>query len=148
VRQRPPGVSDEVVDGAAKASEAREYLIRARGHLYSFHQLMGRVDFLLGDVVEILDAAGHSDVAGRLRTEAVGRNVLDGRWTFQIVEEFDSLYCRPVEDAIQQVEDQLMDGQPHVYESELKERRRTTGFPAHERRPPLSHDPRIETDLS
>jgi len=28
-------------------------------------------------------------VAERLATELVGRNVLPGRWTFQVVEEFD-----------------------------------------------------------
>ena len=36
----------ETVDAVGKASEALEYVERARGHLYAFHQLIGRADFL------------------------------------------------------------------------------------------------------
>ena len=34
-----PGLDDAV----GKATEALEYVERARGHLYAFHQLIGRV---------------------------------------------------------------------------------------------------------
>ena len=73
-------------------SEALECVGRARGDLYSFHQLMGHADLLLGDACDKLRAAGHHAIAGRLETEVVGRNVLYGRWTFQIVEDFDDNY--------------------------------------------------------
>jgi hypothetical protein len=88
----PEGVSEETIEGVGKLSEAFEYIERAKGHLYSFHQLMGRADFLVGDAAEILRKAGHEEFAGRLANELMGRNVLDGRWTFQIVEEFDDTY--------------------------------------------------------
>ncbi|MCW2691457.1 MAG: hypothetical protein JWM67_61, partial [Mycobacterium sp.] len=39
---RPDGVSDGTVEAVGKLSEALEYLVRARGHLYSLHQLVGR----------------------------------------------------------------------------------------------------------
>jgi hypothetical protein len=39
-----------------------------------------------------LRAAGHDGVADRLETELVGRNVGYGRWTFQIIEQFDDNY--------------------------------------------------------
>jgi len=74
-------------------------------------------------------------VADELRAEVVGRNVLEGRWTFQIVEEFDDGYYRTFADAERQVRDKLLDGRRHVYESELKERNRTHGRPGHEARP-------------
>jgi hypothetical protein len=48
---RPEGASDDTVAAAGKFSEAYEYVIRARGHLYSFHQLMGHADALFGDAV-------------------------------------------------------------------------------------------------
>ena len=46
--QTPEGVSEETIEGVGKLSEAFEYIERAKGHLYSFHQLMGRADFLVG----------------------------------------------------------------------------------------------------
>ena len=53
---------------------------------------MGRADLLLGDAADELAEAGHDELADLVRTEVVGRNVLEGRWTFQIVEEFDDGY--------------------------------------------------------
>ena len=34
-----------------------------------------------------------------------------------------------------------------LLEAELKERRRTTGRPGHESRPPSAHDPRVVTEV-
>ena len=146
MRQRPHGASDELVVAVGKASEALEYMVRARGHLYSFHQLMGHVDLLFGDVADAFDEAGLSEVASHLRDEVVGRNALDGRWSFQVVEEFDDLYYRPVEAEVQRLEADHMDGQRHLYESEMKDARITKGRTGHERRPPSAHDLRVEID--
>ncbi|MCW2621216.1 MAG: hypothetical protein JWL64_818 [Frankiales bacterium] len=132
---RPEGVSDDTVEAAGTLSEAYEYLIRARGHLYSMHQLVGHADLLLGQAADQFEAAGHAEQAARLRTEIVGRNLLEGRWTFQVVEEFDDGYFAAVEAAERRVRTELMGGRRHVYESELKDDRRTAGEPGHERRP-------------
>jgi hypothetical protein len=43
---------------------------------------------LLGEGCEQLRASGNSELAGRLESDLVGRIVLDGRWTLQIVEQF------------------------------------------------------------
>src|ERR1700755_757113 len=92
----PTAMTDEVDDATVEAvgavSEALEFVERARGHLYSFHQLMGHADLLLGEACDKLRMAGHDALAGRLEEYMVGRNVLYGRWTFQIVEEFDDVY--------------------------------------------------------
>jgi hypothetical protein len=134
--RRPAEASDELVEALGKATEALEYVERARGHLYSLHQLIGRADFLLEEAAEQLSDAGHPHDGERLERELVGRNVLDGRWTFQIVEEFDDCYYEPIRDTVRELEQRHVDGARHVYESELKERRRTRGRPGHERRPP------------
>jgi hypothetical protein len=133
--RRPPGVDDATVAAVGKLSEAYEYLIRARGHLYSWHQLMGRTDLLLGDAVDMLREAGHDGVADEIERQHVGRNVIDGRWSFQVVEEFDDDYFGPLTALDRQVQDQLMAGVRHVFESEMKDERRTPGRPGHERRP-------------
>jgi hypothetical protein len=97
--------------------------------------MMGRADFLFGDAADALDAAGHTAEADAVRREVVGRNVLDGRWTFQVVEEFDDLYYDAVRDHDAWVCERLMDGRRHVFEAELKQRRRTRGLSAHEYAP-------------
>lgn len=127
--------SDATVDAVGKVTEALEYLERARGHLYSFHQLMGRADLLLGEASEDLREAGHDSVAQRLDTELVGRNVLNGRWTFQIVEEFEDTYWLPFREHEQRVRDELVGGERHLHEARMKERRRTHGRKGHEARP-------------
>jgi hypothetical protein len=133
--QAPEGVSDKTVEGVGKLSEAFEYVERARGHLYSFHQLTGRADFLVEEAATLLREAGHEELALRLDEELVGRNVLNGRWTFQVVEEYDDTYYDFFRDLDREVTADLMGGVRHVFEARLKERRRTHGEPAHEADP-------------
>lgn len=132
---RPPGVDDATVGATGTLSEALEWVERARGHLYEFHQLMGRADAIFGEAADRLAAAGHEDMADLVQSEVVGRNVLHGQWTFQVVEEFDGGYYRPVAAVEERVRDALVAGRRHIYESELKDARRTRGRPHHERRP-------------
>lgn len=146
VHRRPEGTDDATVAAVGKVSEALEWLERARGRLYDFHQMLGHLDFQMGDAARMLRDAGHARLAERLERDVVGRNVLDGRWTFQVIEEFEDLYYEPIRAAEEQIRDELMAGRRHVFEAELKEQRRTGGVPAHEARPLAAHDPRVVTD--
>lgn len=132
---RPPGTSDASVEAVGRLTEAFEYAVRARGHLYSVHQLVGRADLLAGEAADLLEQAGHADLATRVRDDLVGRNVLEGRWTFQVVEEFDAGYYDVFADTERGVRDALVAGRHHVQESEMKDERRTAGRDGHERRP-------------
>lgn len=133
--RRPDGVDDATVEAVGKVGEALEWIERARGRLYDFHQMSGHADLLLGEAADALAEAGHDELAEHLRVELVGRNVIEGRWTFQVVEEYDATYWEPARAARRAVESQLMAAREHVYESEMKERRRTDGRRYHERRP-------------
>ncbi len=133
--RRPDGVSDETVEAVGSVSEALEYVERARGHLYSFHQLMGHADLLLGEACDKLRTAGHEALADRLEFDLVGRNVLYGRWTFQVVEEFDDVYWSVFREHERSVREELQQGARHVFEAEMKEKRRTKGRPGHEAHP-------------
>jgi hypothetical protein len=133
--RRPAGVDDDTIAAVGKVSEALEYVERARGHLYSFHQLIGHADLTLGNACDELRAAGHGSVADRLADELVGRNVLHGRWTFQVVEEFDDLYWSEFRAQERRVRDELQAGVRHVFEATMKEERRTPGRMGHEARP-------------
>ena len=117
-------------------TEALECVERARGHLYSFHQLMGYADLKLDEVVDRLREAGETEEADRIETELVGRNVLPGRWTFQVVEQFDDQYWEVFREHEQRVRTKLVGGRRHVFEAEMKERRRTHGLDGHEASPP------------
>ncbi len=132
---RPEGATDAEVEAAGKMSEALETLERARGHLYSFHQLIGETDLALDAVLEGLRDAGRPELATSIETDLLGRNVLHGRWTFQVIEDFDEGYWGPFRGHEKAVRDALVDGRRHVFEAEMKERRRTHGRAGHEARP-------------
>lgn len=135
VHRRPAGTSDATVAGVGKLSEALETIEQARGHLYAFHQLTGRADGMLDHAVSLLRRAGHDDLAERVEHELIGRNVLPGRWTFQIVEEYDDGYYATFRRLERDARTALVGGRRHLYEAEMKERRRTSGLPGHEARP-------------
>jgi len=130
--RRPRGVDDATVAAVGKVSEALEKVEEARGHLYAFHRLIGSADLGLGDAVDELRAAGHNDIADLLNRDLVGRNVLEGRWTFQLIEEYDETYWSVFRDLEARVRTELMDGRRHIYEAEMKEDRRSHGLRHHE----------------
>jgi hypothetical protein len=133
--RRPDGVSDETVAALGKLSEALETVERVRGHLYTLHQLTGHADLMLDDAVALLREAGHPQVAERVAKELIGRNVISGRWTFQIVEDYDDGYYADFRRLERDARDELAGGRRHLFEAEMKERRRTHGRPGHEARP-------------
>jgi hypothetical protein len=133
--RRPEGLDDATVDALGKLSEALEAAEVARGHLYAFHRLSGTADLTLGDAVDMLAAAGHAELAERIGTELVGRNVIPGRWTFQIVEAYDDTYYAVFKDLERQAREQLAGGRRHLYEAQMKEERRTPGLRGHEATP-------------
>ena len=133
--RRPENVDDATVEALGKLSEALEVVEQARGNLYAFHRLCGTGDLTLGRAVELLRDAGHAELADRIERELVGRNVLDGRWSFQIVEEYDDSYYATFRELESAARDQLVGGRRHLFEAEMKEDRRTHGHPAHSARP-------------
>lgn len=134
--RRPDGASDADVEGAGKMTEALERLERARGHLYTFHQLMGETDLLLDEVIAALERGGHDDLAEHVRVDLLGRNVLDGRWSFQVVEEFDDTYWSRFREHERTLREALTAGRRHIAEAEMKQQRRTHGRDGHEAEPP------------
>lgn len=132
---RPAGADDVTIDALGGLSEALETVHRARGHLYSAHQLIGGADLTLDRVVRLLREAGHDDMANRVEHELLGRNVLPGRWTFQVVEEFDDGYYATFQEIERDARERLGGGRRHIYEAEMKQRRRTDGLRGHEATP-------------
>ncbi|MEI5675146.1 MULTISPECIES: hypothetical protein [unclassified Nocardioides] len=129
--RRPEGVSDATVSALGTLSEALEAVEAARGFLYSFHRLSGTADLTLGEAVDELREAGHLELADRIERELVGRNIIEGRWSFQVVEEYDDGYYSVFKDLERAARDELVAGKRHLFEAEMKEDRRTEGLERH-----------------
>ncbi|MEV8371127.1 hypothetical protein AB0P21_00205 [Kribbella sp. NPDC056861] len=109
-----------------------ETVIRARGYLYGFHELTGRADNELDEVLDLFRQAGHHEFADTIKTELLGRNVIDRRWTFQIVDDYDKNYYALFERLEREARENFTGGVHHLRESEMKEARTTPGHPHHE----------------
>ena len=133
--RRPEGVDDATVAALGRLSEALEVVEEARGLLYAFHRRCGTADLTLGDAVDQLRDAGHHELAARIDHELVGRNILAGRWSFQVVEEYDDGYYATFQALEREARTALVDGRRHLYEAEMKEDRRSDGLPGHEATP-------------
>ena len=130
-----PDVDDLTVEALGKLSEALEVVEEARGYLYAFHRRCGEADLKLGDAVELLREAGHGEQADRIDEDLIGRNILDGRWSFQVVEEYDATYYSSFKEHERRAREELVQGKPHLFEAEMKEDRRTHGRRHHEAKP-------------
>jgi hypothetical protein len=136
--ERGHDLDDATRTALGKLSEALEVVEDARGRLYGFHRLCGTADLTLGEAVEAFREAGHVAFADRLETELVGRNILEGRWSYQVVEEYDDGYYALFRDLEAAARDDLAGGQRHVFEARMKEDRRTHGERHHEGYPGAS----------
>ncbi len=47
---------------------------------------------MLDEAVDLLRQAGQVELADAVRDELIGRNVIEGRWTYQIAEDYDDGY--------------------------------------------------------
>ena len=116
---RPDGMNTAAVAALGKVTEALEAVEHARGLLYGFHRLSGTADLTLQEGVRQLRAAGCEALADEVETTMVGRDVIDGKWTFQIVEAYDAQYWRPFRDTERWLRDQL-GAEPHIHEAQMK----------------------------
>jgi hypothetical protein len=122
VHPRPAGVDDATIAALGKVSEALEVVEHARGLLYGFHRLSGTADLTLQEGVRMLREAGHTELADDIGRTMIGRDIVDGRWSFQLVEAYDSGYWQVFRAVEQHAREQLGVTDPHVFEAEMKQR--------------------------
>lgn len=149
---RPVGLSDEEVTALDTFTRAFETVEVARGNLLQFHRLTGTADTQLREAVSQLRRCGHDRLADHVERELVGRNVIEGRWTFQIIEEYDDTYFSTWHHLERAARDEVANGRRHLLEAEMKETNRAHGHPHHSARPTTSpptpsysEDPTAET---
>lgn len=94
-----------------------EWLLRAQGRLLAFHHAIGHgMDHL--DVAESrLRADGYETLADHLRDDILPRGVTgDDRWSYNVVEEFQQAFLRPVTEFEETSREVVTDGKRHVEE--------------------------------
>jgi hypothetical protein len=126
-RTRPDGATDELVDAVGLVSEALETVEDARGHLYAFHRLSGHADLKLQEAVRALREAGEAELAAQVDEVLVGRDIIPGLWTFQLVEAYDDSYWSVFTAVERAVRTELVGDQRHLYEAEMKDREQREG---------------------
>lgn len=123
---RPDGMTDDTVQALGSLSAALEVVEHARGHLYAFRRLSGTADLALQDAVRELREAGHTDLADDIDGALVGRDVIDGKWTFQLVEAYDAGYLTVFRAAEARARQACGNAAPHIYEAEMKVREQSS----------------------
>lgn len=113
----------ELLETMATAAEAIEYIERARGHLYTLHHLLVRADILFSEAATSLREQGHPDEAEILETRVIGRNVIDDRWSFEVVEAFEDGFYGPVSGAVRDIERRTVGGRRHALDAAVKQAR-------------------------
>ncbi len=127
-KSRPDGVDDATVEALGTLSKALEVIENARGLLYQFHRMSGTADLTLQEAIRALRSAGHGELAEEIDHVLVGRDVLPGMWTFQIVEAYDAGYWRVFRAVEEHARRVCGDTPTHVYEAEMKTREQREGL--------------------
>jgi hypothetical protein len=120
--ERPAGMDDATVAALGKVSEALEVVEHARGMLYGFHRHCGIADLALQDGVKQLREAGHAEIADELEEVLVGRDILGGRWSFQVIEDYDANYWQVFRAMEARARQRLGNAPQHIFEAEMKVR--------------------------
>lgn len=116
-----PDLSQETVDALHELQLARENIYRAYGTLLSFHHRIGRAMNRYNNAIEQLEEAGHADLAEQELMEPVSLGVIDDRWTWSLVEEFQDGFLDATLTAEARVRDELANGDRHIYEQHLEQ---------------------------
>ncbi len=120
-------MTDEEVEADGKVSAAFEVIENARGFLYGFHRMSGQADLSLQEAVADLRACGHAALADEIDEVLIGRDVVPGSWTFQLVEAYDAHYYQVFKAVAEKVRRELAGGTPHLFEAEMKVDEQTSG---------------------
>jgi hypothetical protein len=112
-----PDLSATETDALHRVELGIEWLLRAQGHLLAFHHAVGHGMDHLASAEPDLREAGHDDLADRLRDDILPRGVTDDdRWTYDLVEAFQTAFLADVRDFERDAREHVADGQRHVAE--------------------------------
>ncbi|WP_262175900.1 hypothetical protein [Haloarcula laminariae] len=128
-----PALSESELDALHSAELGVEWLRRAHGTLIEVHHATGHAMDHLHDAEATLREAGHAELADQLRDELLPRGAIEDRWTYDLLETFESGILADATDYERRVREELADGQRHLTERrQEREWKRRGGEPPHD----------------
>ncbi|MFB6117355.1 hypothetical protein [Halosegnis sp.] len=121
-RDEEPDLTDAEAAALHDLRLGVEHIHRGYGHLLAFHHQVGHAMDRFADARDRLRAAGHDGFADRLRDELLPAGVVEDRWTYELVEAFETGFLAEVVGFEQTVRDRLADGADHVTERAQQQR--------------------------
>lgn len=101
----------------------KEDIKKARGYLMDFHHEIGSGMNHYKKAHELLEEVDRDKSADEI-SEMVPRDVIEGYWSWKLVEEFESHFYDPVSDAEESVRDRMADGEEHINEQIMEKDRK------------------------
>ncbi|WP_254273849.1 hypothetical protein [Haloarcula marina] len=111
-----PDVTDVEMEALHAVELGLEWLQRANGMLVSFHHATGHAMDHLDDAERTLRACGHDEFADELRDDLLPSGAVDERWTYDLLETFQSGLLNEATGFERRVRDDIADGHSHVAE--------------------------------
>jgi hypothetical protein len=120
-----PAAGVDAIDAATleavhRLEVAVEWIERSFGALLDAHHHAGHGQEMLLAAADLLDEAGHAELADLVRSDAACKDAAHGRWTYQVVDEFRSHLLEPARRVDERVRQELTGGLRHRYEARLK----------------------------
>jgi len=116
-----PELSDAELAALHEAELGVEWLRRAHGSLVEVHHATGHAMDHLHDAEAMLREAGHTELADQLRNGLLPSGAIEDRWTYDLLETFESGILEDVTGYERRVREELADGERHITER-LQER--------------------------
>jgi hypothetical protein len=111
-----PALSETELSALHEAELAVEWLQRAHGTLIEVHHATGHAMDHLYDAEATLREAGHTDLADQLRDELLSSGAIEDRWTYELLETFESGILADMTAYERRVREELADGDRHITE--------------------------------
>ena len=111
-----PEVSEREREALHRVELGLEWLRRAHGDLVGFHHKTGHAMDHLAQAETALRDCGREDLADRLRDDCLPLGAVGDRWTYDLLEEFETDFMAHIEAAEERAREEVADGQRHVTE--------------------------------
>jgi hypothetical protein len=113
-------IDDAALRAAHRVEVAVEWIERSFGALLDAHHAAGHAQEMLIDAARLLREAGRADLADAVLAEAACKDAAEGRWTYQIVDEFRGHLLDPARRLDERVRAELTGGVRHRHEARMK----------------------------
>lgn len=119
------GLSETELEALHELQLGKENLHKAHGNLIKFHHKIGRGMGHYDTAVDLLREEGHDDLADNLQN-GMAMGVIEGRWSWSIVDEFEEFFLPTNLDAEADIRTELTDDsrERHINERLLENKAR------------------------